>query len=310
MKRHQLKRLGAVATISLFITILMVGSFSSQNQTTRLTEQDLIDELFTVGVLDVSSGDTAYYRFLDPILTAIAIDTAVAGSRYERTWNINNPPILPNNINIFTVDSEEWLFDSRGPICVFRQNAIYLPSLKTIVVDVQAARTITGHVNESVVSVATVIAWIIGHEVGHAVLGHVRSAFFAFNESGCEPYTVKRLEKLFSPWCWRCKERQELELEADIFFATQIMKLSNGSDVMIDFLLPLLSSYFDNSIPVMPDDRTHPSHSVRAVRILEQIACDDKIDEDLRGELDNLLSLIFTNLEETFRLCSGEDSDI
>ena len=308
MKSHQLQSLGPGANIALFVAILAIGSFASQHQTTRLTEQELINELFVKGVLKVSSGDVTYYRFLDPVLTSIAIDTAVAGTQYKRAWEINNLPILPNKINIFTINSAEWDFDSQGPICIFRQNAIYLPSQETIIIDVQAARAITRHVNESEVStVATVIAWIIGHEVGHAVLGHRRSAFFAFDESGCEPSTLKRLIRLFSPWCWSCKDSQALELEADKFFMTQIMKASNGNDVMIGFLLPLIGNYFDNPNLTIRGDVSHPDHTVRAVRLLEHLACHNQ-PENLRGKLGDLVKLLLTDLGETSRLCSEEDS--
>lgn len=170
MKRHQLQRRVPASTVSLFVMTLVLGLLSSKNQTKSLTEQELIAELFNSDVLEVHSDDSHYFRFLDPILTNIAIDVAVSGSRYESAWEINQKSIMPDRINIFSIDSREWTLDATDPICIFRRNAVYLPSMETIVVDVQAAQVIVDRTDAPEEYIDVVMAWILGHEIGHAVL--------------------------------------------------------------------------------------------------------------------------------------------
>ena len=226
----------------------------------------------------------------------MAIKAAVAGTQYERAWKINNTLTQSDNVNILTVDSEEWQIKTSSPVCVFRRNAIYLPHLETIVVDVQAAARIVEHVAEPEnLNINAVISWIIGHELGHAVLRHRRSAFFAFDESQCEPSTMKRAIKLFSPWFWCCRDIQMLELEADKFFASQILKGGyDPTSFLVDLLLPLLGSYPENPDPVQLSNGSHPDHTVRAIRLIEHLACDPQTVEDLRKELIAFLDLIRT----------------
>ena len=308
MKKRNLEGSVSIGTISLFMTMLVLGLLSSNSQTARLGEQELIDELLIKGVLEVHSDDSDHYRFLDPILTKMAIDTAVAGSRYESAWEMNHELNLSDTINVITINSDEWDFEATGPICIFRKNAVYLPSLETIVVDVQAARAIANETDEPEAYIGAVMAWIIGHEIGHAVLQHGRRTFFEFDELGCEASTVTRLDRLFSSCLLRCKDRQEIELVADRYFATQIMEISNGSEVMIGFLLPLLSSIYDDQGFPNYGKGTHPSHTTRAVKLLDEFVCDNKMDEEFRNELAELLVTLSGEPEGGVRMCSEENS--
>lgn len=308
MKQRKLHWFVSGGSVALFVMTLVLGLLSNQSQTMDLTEEDLIDELFAKGVLEVRTNNTHYYRFLDPILTSIAIESAVAGSPYEGRWEVNHDPIQSNSINIFTINSAEWDFDAEGPFCIFRKNAIYLPNHATIVVDVRAAHVITQQTGEPDAYVGAVMAWIIGHEIGHAVLRHHRRSFFGFEDLTCGTPTVERLVRLFSSCLWRCKDHQEVELEADWYFARQIMNISNGSEVMIQFLLPLLGNIYQSPSSKNSERGTHPSHSLRAVELLEDFACDIKVDEEFRNELIDLLVVLSDNPAYSAAVCAERSS--
>ena len=304
MKHLQLHRWVPLAIVVLFLVVIVLGLLTSKDQTTSLTEQELIEALHEKGIFDVLSDDTHYFRFLDPILTSMAIDTAVAGSQYQNAWEINHQPILPDKINILTVDSEEWSFDIEGPICIFRRNAVYLPSMETIVVDVQAARVIAERTKSPEDYMDVVMAWIIGHEIGHAVLEHRRSSFFGFDELSCEGTAMKRLVRLFSLCVWHCESHQAVELEADLYFATQIMKEPNGSELMLNFLIPLLGDLYEQEDSRSSESSTHPSHTLRTIELIRQLLCDTKVDEDLRRELTPLLDALSGGVGDGSRSCS------
>ena len=306
MKQLQSQRCVPVAVIALFVVVIALGLLTSKDQTRSLTEQELIKALHDMDVLNVLSDHAHYFRFLDPILANMAIDTAVAGSRYQGAWEINHQSILPDKINIITIDSGEWNVNTDNPICIFRRNAVYLPNLETIVVDVQAARVVAERTKEPGDYIDVVMAWIIGHEIGHAVLEHRRSTFFGFDELSCEGSALKRLTRLFSLCVWHCKSHQALELEADHYFVSQIMEVSNGSELMLQFLIPLLGDLYENPDPKSAGVSTHPSHTRRMIELIRILSCDGSVDETLRGKLMQLLSALSGSVGS--QTCSTQNS--
>ena len=196
--------------VGLVITVFLFG----QQFSSRVTAEDLDDLLVDGGVIPG-----------DPISLRISLRSALTGTRFEDHWDINSPHGT-SSLGIFVIDSSDTRLATHRHIAIFRHNAVFLKRLSAIVVDYQFVGTLANKyfASDSDMGLrATLLSWIIGHEIGHVIRGHPTSHFRS------NDMLARRRRGLASEY---------REDEADAYFADTIR--AAGPDAVTPYALVLI----------------------------------------------------------------------
>lgn len=129
---------------------------------------------------------------MDPVSLHMAINWALVGTKYENNFSLNEQ-YDDEVLSIYIYDSSEIAQKDSPLLYIIKYNAVYISSLNVIAVDYQLVQKLWEryfYEDHSWGTRANLLAWIIGHEVGHMVKGHEKAHFeessVLYVQNGCE----------------------------------------------------------------------------------------------------------------------------
>lgn len=213
----------------------------------RITASDL-DDLVAMGVC----------AYVDPVSVHGWLGFCLSGTEFADNYRVNEPH-SSSALNIYiihTLDSDR-PFPSADRFDLLRDNAIAIGNLNTIIIDsalLYSMADARGVEQQEWSEVGYLLAWIIGHEVGHLQLGH-----------GVSHYSP--VDALFS-MLMSVDDIDSRELDADIVFVDRIVRSSE------DFTTPLVEQLI--GIVLRADQqfagtKGRPHYYFRAINALKTI---------------------------------------
>ena len=231
----------------------------------------------------------------DPVTLYTSVELAMSSAPVNTAWRINEY-YEDGILNVYIIDTKlsSWSKELRNILKIVSNNAIYIGSLQSIIVDIQlinilSNRFFPGEDDSSWGTRGYVVDWIVAHEVGHYLAAHNTAHF------GADSFLGEG---------WIKSDSQSIETEADNYLAASILEWDKNpivedysyggvySDVLLEILVLELENANDrrkcgflesvfNSLGIQ---RSHPQYVERAFYLLSRLA-DTLEDTELQGRL-------------------------
>jgi hypothetical protein len=254
------------------------GAFTERGATGSPAAEGGDDNEFIEFILD--NGWTS--RAWDAEISAV-LPRVLSGTAFEGRWALNATP-LPDRLNLYVVRSPGAGERVPWQVQAFAGNCSFVGEPSLVACDewfldgflaVSGVEALARPMPDSIARLRryreAFLTWVLGHEVGHVVMGHTPAHFGANEFSGA--VSTGTLE-------------HRPELEADSFFVSRLSTDYDGSLVLITLLVDLINArilakgirpppgvgihfdYTDAQLVTYARGRSHPEFVVRATRML------------------------------------------